>query len=121
MPGGRVEAGETASFALVRELSEELGCTAVSGNLLYVVENFFPHAGESLHEVGLYFQVALEPTSAALSAANVFTGSEADLEFQWFQRHELAAANLRPPFLVRALACTELEFEHVVEHQSAGI
>ena len=121
LPGGRVEAGETAASALVRELGEELACVTTCGNLIYLVENFFPYAGASLHEVGLYFQVTLEPSSAALHAVSVFAGAEAELEFQWFERRKLELANLRPSFLVRALARAELEFEHVVEHQTAGI
>ena len=121
LPGGRVEAEEEAAAALAREFREELACTAVCGTLIYVVENFFPYGGASLHEVGLYFPVTLEPRSMAVQARSVFNGLEAELEFQWWQRQELASANLRPSFLVRALACAELKFEHVVEHQSAGI
>ena len=121
LPGGRVEVGETAASALVREFREELASTAVCGKLVYLIENFFSHAGALLHEVGLYFSVTLEPSSAAMQAVSVFTGAEAELEFQWLPRGKLMSANLRPSFLIQGLARAELEFEHVVEHQSAGI
>jgi ADP-ribose pyrophosphatase YjhB (NUDIX family) len=121
LPGGRVEFGESASQALVRELREELACSAVCGGILFVVENFFPYEGAPLHEVGLYFQVSLEPDSAPLQAVAAFTGAEPELEFRWFERNSLGTAGLRPSFLVSALASPALEFQHVVEHQSAGI
>ena len=121
LPGGRVEVGESAASALVRELTEELACPAVCQQLVYVAENFFPYAGASIHEVGLYFLVTLEVASPPMRAVSTFTGSEPELEFKWFERQALGQVNLRPSFLARALAGTQLEFEHVFEHQSAGI
>ena len=81
LPGGRVEFGESAASALVREIGEELGCSAVCGNLMFVAENFFPYAGERLHEIGLYFGVVLAPASSAMGAISVFTGRRRNLSF----------------------------------------
>src|SRR5262245_55753320 len=39
VPGGRVEAGETARLALEREITEELGVTGEVGRLLWANEN----------------------------------------------------------------------------------
>ena len=121
LPGGRVEVGESAASALIRELGEELACLAVCGELVFVAENFFPYAGASIHEVGLYFQVTLEAASPAMQAFSTFNGPEPKIEFKWFERGALAGVSLRPSFLARALAGSELEFQHVVEHQPAGI
>jgi ADP-ribose pyrophosphatase YjhB (NUDIX family) len=63
LPGGRVEPGEDARSALIREMGEELTETVKCDELLYVVENFFAHAGKPNHEIGLYFATRLSPRS----------------------------------------------------------
>ena len=55
LPGGRVEPGENAASAVVREMMEELGEVVHCGELLYVVENFFEHKSKPNHEVGTTF------------------------------------------------------------------
>ncbi len=101
--------------------ARRLACASVCGKLVYVAENFFPHAGAFIHEVGLYFHLTLEADSAPVRAESAFPGAEAELEFKWFERQRLSEVNLRPSFLVRALASAELEFRHVVEHPAAGV
>jgi len=56
------------------------------------MENFFSHAGALLHEVGLYFSVTLEPSSAAMQDVSVFTGAEDKLKFQWLPRGNFMSA-----------------------------
>jgi 8-oxo-dGTP pyrophosphatase MutT (NUDIX family) len=120
LPGGRVEAGETAAQAVIRELQEELGETVICERLLWVVENFFNHRGKLHHEIGLYFIAHLQPTSALLAQAGPFPGREChhNLEFTWFERSLLGNLDLRPSFLVDTLASRELTFKHVV-HRDA--
>ena len=53
--GGRVEAGEAAADAAVREMKEELSVEVTSLRFTWLAENFFTHQGKVHHEVGLYF------------------------------------------------------------------
>jgi len=116
LPGGRVEPGEDAASAVVRELLEEVGEVVRCGELLYVVENFFEHKSKSNHEIGLYFLAHLLPESTLRSTRHSHFGVEGSsrLEFRWFLRSELHAVNLHPSFLRAALSKPTLEFKHVV-------
>ena len=118
LPGGRVDPGEDAASAVVREMMEELDDTVVCGPMLYVVENFFVHESKQNHEVGLYFHAHLHSESPLLQLAGSHFGIEGNrrLEFRWFAPEELESVDLRPSFLCRALARSDLLFEHVVHH-----
>jgi len=118
-PGGRVEAGETAAQAVVRELREEVAESASCGQLLWVVENFFTYRGSKHHEVGLYFHVQLSPESLVLRATEPVRGTEnqVNLTYAWFERLRLTEAEVRPTFLSEALSQPKLEFRHYVHHE----
>jgi 8-oxo-dGTP pyrophosphatase MutT (NUDIX family) len=117
LPGGRVEPGEDAASAVVREVMEELGEAVQCGELLYVVENFFEHRSKSNHEVGLYLLAHLKPESVLRVPSHSHFGIEGSsrLEFRWFPRSELSEVNLHPFFLRAALAKPSLVFEHIVQ------
>jgi 8-oxo-dGTP pyrophosphatase MutT (NUDIX family) len=118
-PGGRVEAGETAAQAIVRELREEVGVSVICGQLLWVVENFFTYHGSKHHEIGLYFQAQLPPESPLLRATQPIPGTESHvkLAYAWFERSRLADIEVRPTLLAAALNQPTLEFRHYVHHE----
>ena len=123
LPGGKAEVGESAAQALVRELREELSLSAICGPLMYVAENFFSLAGAHAHEIGLYFLASFAPEALPVPGGGAFAGVESPkrLEFCWFERARLGEVERKPPFLAVALAQPQLEFQHVVERQPAGI
>ena len=118
LPGGRVEPGEASQDAIVRECLEELGESVMCGELIWVIENFFK-ATKKHHEVGLYFLVEVSPSSRLLASEGPFFGAEGEkpLEFGWFNRKRLSEMDVRPSFLVSALAQEHLRFQHVVHRE----
>ena len=77
LPGGGIDAGETAAQALVRELQEELGQPMEPGALACVVENFFTYAGTSYHEIGLYLHATPPPEACCCRARGPMWASKA--------------------------------------------
>jgi len=117
LPGGRVEPGEPAALAVVREMREETDESLGCGDLLFVVENFFEHNGTPQHEIGLYFRSTLPAESRMHDKAVSHMGTEESkaLEFRWFKLVELEGINLHPAFLRRALAQQSPTVRHVVQ------
>src|SRR3954462_14454364 len=63
LPGGRVEFRETSSSGLEREMRGAVGVDVEVGRLLWVMENFFSHAGRRFHELGFYYEMHLPASS----------------------------------------------------------
>jgi len=116
IPGGRCEAMETSADAVAREVREELGMEARVGRLLWVVENFFTHAGKSAHELGLYYLMALPPDSLLLDTGRTFHGDEHGerMTYRWFPLDELERTRVYPIFLRAALQHIPDAIQHIV-------
>lgn len=116
LPGGRVEPGEVAADAVVREMKEELSAEVLPVQLVWVVENFFQYEGEAHHEVGMYFLAKPSNDSSLVNESGPYVGSEGSrrLEFAWFAPGELASVEVRPSFLVHLLKEQDFSFRHVV-------
>lgn len=118
LPGGRVEAGEDARSTVLREMREELAESVECGPLLYVVENFFSHAGRPNHEIGMYFAVRMHAASAVLAdKSRTHWGTEGGrrLEFRWFPVARLATVELHPSFLRQSLLAPSPHCQHIVQ------
>lgn len=105
MPGGRVEMGEPAEEALLREMREELGCEVTAGRLLWVIDNHFTHKGVVNHELGLYFAIEL-PDGCMQASGEPWTGAELDgmkLYFRWQAVERLGELDLVPACLIERL------------------
>lgn len=110
LPGGRVNAGETAHAAIVREFREELDEQIECQRLACTGENFFEYKGELHHEIGLYFYAKLAPDSSISKKDRTHPGLESDraLEFRWFLARELASIDMRPKALMAGLMAGSL-------------
>jgi 8-oxo-dGTP pyrophosphatase MutT (NUDIX family) len=119
LPGGHPDAGEPAGTALAREWQEELGLSVRIGGLLWIVENFFPYAGQLRHEIGFYFAVTLPNGAAELDPHRQFVRHPADvnyaLTFRWFPVGALASVPFYPAFLRTALTSPPAQPVHVIE------
>lgn len=117
LPSGRVEPGEDGQTTLVREMREELDAEVACAGLLYAVENFFEHAGQANHAIGLHFRVQCEADFPLLDKPRDHTGVEGDqrLAFRWFPVALLHAVDLRPAFLRDILSQPHLDFQHIAQ------
>lgn len=116
IPGGRCEAMETSVDAVVREVREELDVEARAERLVWVVENFFTHAGQSAHELGLYYLMALPPGSLLLDIGGTFHGDEHGerMTYRWFPLDALEQTRIYPIFLRTVLQHTPAKIQHIV-------
>lgn len=90
LPGGHIEFGETGRTALCREIKEELGLTAKTGDFLGVVENAFIQHGKPHAEINLVYELILD------DAAKEVQAKEDWLEFVWCPLEKLHEARLLP-------------------------
>ena len=88
LPGGRLEANETLTQALARELKEELSLKASVGRLLAVYETLAPDR----HTVNLAFRVEVDAAEPSIDSSDqVLAG------WRWMEPDELRQVDFRPP------------------------
>ncbi|WP_430009892.1 NUDIX hydrolase [Methylophaga lonarensis] len=122
VPGGRVEPGETAAQAVIREILEETGEQAQCGQLLWVAENFFEYHGSQHHEIGLYFNVQLPPHSRllALEDSIEFVDENTSMTYSWLAIAQLPSHEVRPSLLFRALTERDTSLRHYVHYEDGS-
>jgi ADP-ribose pyrophosphatase YjhB (NUDIX family) len=120
LPGGRVMPGENAASTVAREFREELQVEVSVGRLVFVIENFYMHAGEQYHETGLYFTAAPVEGCKLLTSRGPHDGQEGHrkLTFSWIHRSQLNSIAIRPSCLAEALGKPELHFMHAVHREA---
>lgn len=101
-PGGRVQVGETAGHAVVREVQEEIGITPKIVRPLWLNQAFFTEDTDQLryHELCIYFLMDITGTDL-LTKGNVFTSKEGRRThtFEWLEFDRLKDENFHPVFL----------------------
>ncbi len=102
LPGGRVEMGETAENAVIREVREELGITAKIVRPLWLNQAFFKEDVDNLdyHELCIYFLMDISDTDL-LSKGEKFTLKERHHthDFEWLEFERLKDEYFYPLFL----------------------
>lgn len=102
LPGGRVEMGETAEHAVIRELWEELGITAEIVRPLWLNQAFFNEDVDHLdyHELCIYFLMDISKTPL-LSRGETFVFHEGKHthKFEWLEFDRLKEEYFYPTFL----------------------
>lgn len=115
LPGGKVEFLEATGEALEREMREEVGAEVAAGRLVWVVENFYEHSGETVHESCFHHLIRF-PAEFVLHSEDTFVGYEPGLKliFKWTPLELLRTAPQYPVFLRDGLRSLPEYTEHLV-------
>lgn len=120
LPGGRVQMGETAESAVVREMKEELGITAKVIRPLWLNQAFFNEDVNKIdyHELCIYFLMDVSETDL-LSKSEKFTLKEGEktLTFEWLGFERLKDEYFYPLFLKEEIFNLPSEFTLRTEWQ----
>jgi len=96
LPGGRVEFGESAAEAVLRELREEAQLNLKAGELVLITEDRVTLHGNLHHEICFYYAIPwpddLPPNTAQQNAAHQHT-------FRWFHVADLGELRMLPPHM----------------------
>ncbi len=116
LPGGRAELLEPSVETLKREMREELNVDVQVERMLWLVENFFEHEGQTHHEIGFYFLMSLPPDSPLRDYTGPFFGYEGDMPiiFQWHPLDTLEDMVVYPTFLRTSLKALPTSTVHIV-------
>ena len=113
LPGGRVEMGETAEHAVIREIQEELGVTPRIIRPLWLNQAFFTEDVDKLnyHELCIYFLMDVAGTGL-LAKGNKFISKEGHRThtFEWLEFKRLKDEYFYPLFLKKDIFNLPNEF-----------
>lgn len=102
LPGGRIQFGEPAEAAVLREMKEEIGIDAEIIRPLWLNQAFFTEDVEQtqFHELCFYFLMKL-PTAFLESHQSSFVTKEGKKihKFEWLSFNDIANTYLYPTFL----------------------
>ena len=106
LPGGHIGMGEKADAALIREMYEEIGETAIVKQFIGAVECTWTENDQDNHEINLVFELFIPN----LDSSKPPVSQESHLEFIWAKPTDLKAQNLLPEPLIGCLMDWEIGF-----------
>jgi ADP-ribose pyrophosphatase YjhB (NUDIX family) len=121
LPGGHVDAGESCTLALHREIYEELQAEIDVLDLCFVSESIYAGRKKddiARHELVLYYHCEL--SSDLKERDGKIESPEGCKNFQWLPHEQLIEANLLPDSVKQFLLATmsDQEYPHYVFHDS---
>ena len=116
--GGRIQFGETAQEAVIREVREETGWTLEIDRLGFIHENFFwgdmePNRGRLFYEISFYFYMKVPPEFEPVSGS--FTGDGEEEFLCWVGPEE--ERRIYPGFFRTELRHPEPGVRHFVNDE----
>ena len=106
--GGAIQVGERTEEAVIREVKEELGVKAQTGQLAFVVENRFEQAGVHFHNIEFHYFVDL------LERAPLTMQEDEKRQLcEWIDLDKLQNIQLVPAFLKTALPDWDGQLRHI--------
>lgn len=120
LPGGRVEMGETAEHAIIREIQEELDITPAIVRPLWLDQAFFTEDVKNLdyHELCIYFLMDISNTGLLLKGTKftMYEGKHTHT-FEWLEFGRLKDEYFYPIFIKEAIFHLPETFMLLTEHQ----
>ena len=120
LPGGRVQMGETAEHAIVREVEEELNITPQIIRPLWLNQSFFKEDVDNLnyHEICIYYLMNISETGL-LEKGERFTLHERQHkhDFEWLAFERLRDEYFYPIFLKTSILNLPEQFTIRTEYE----
>ena len=106
--GGAIQVNESTEDAVIREVGEELGVKAQTGQLAFIVENRFEQDGVYYHNIEFHYLVDLLE-----DAPLTMQEDEKSQPCKWIDLDKLEDFQLVPAFLKTALPAWDGQLRHI--------